>query len=259
MEISEGVKQYLDDLLRTYSDELKSEIEDLKLLVSKKNEQIRELNEKVIEVVQRNVQVSDELNQLRERSYVKIDDLEQYGRKNSLRIEGIAVADKETSSQLTDKVVATLNSMGAAVTSSDFFRLHRSGKPHTKGGRRVAQTIVRFQSWEARTRAYKTRFFGTSEERKERPYFVRQDLTKRRLSLLNSAQNALHDHPFAHAYSDGECNLLAVNRSTKEKFRFNTTFELHEALGRINAFNYIPPPDCEQEQRALLHSAPERS
>ena len=165
--------------------------------------------------------------------YTKIDDLEQYGRKNSLRIEGIEISDNETNAILTQKVASTLHSMGAEVTPSDFFRLHRSGKPHTKGGRRIAQTIVRFTSWAARSRALKTRYFGTSEERKARPFFARLDLTKRRLALRNSAQASLVNHPFAHAYADGECGLLITNRDTKEKHRFNTPQELDSALACI--------------------------
>ena len=143
-EISEGVKLYLDNLLRSSTAELKSEIDCLKALISQKNEQIVSLNTKVVEVVQRNVELSIELKDLRDDVVVKIDDLEQYGRKNSLRIEGVAIADKESNEQLTKKVIDTLNEMGANVTSEDIFRLHRSGKPYTRGGRRVAQTIVRF-------------------------------------------------------------------------------------------------------------------
>ena len=235
-EISEGTKPYLDNLLRTTTAELKSEIDALKLLINTKNEQISELNDKVVQVVKQNVNLSSEVKRLTDNVFVKIDDLEQYDRKNNIRIEGIELSENETNAQLTKKVTDTLNSMGAEVTASDYFRLHRSGTPHTKNGKKIAQTIVRFRSWAARSRAYKTRYFGTDAERKARPFFVRQYLTKRRLNLLSAAQNALSDHPIAHAYVDSENNLLIINRSSKEKCRFNTSFELHEVLDRIDAF-----------------------
>ena len=235
-EISDGVKLYLDNLLRASTAELKSEIDGLKSLINQKDEQIADLSTKVVGVVQRNVELSSELKTLRDDMEERIDDLEQYGRKNSIRIEGISITDSETNLQLAEKVVNTLNEMGAAVTQEDFFRLHRPGKPHMKDGRRVAQTIVRFRSWAARARACGTRYSGTKEERSKRPSFVRPDLTKRRLSLLAAAQSALKDHDHAHAFVDGECNLIITNRSAKRKHRFNTQYDLHEALRAVDDY-----------------------
>ena len=211
----------------------------MKTIVNNKNELIEQLSGKVVAVVQRNVELSDEIQHLRESTYMHLDDLEQYGRKNSLRIEGIEVSEMETNAQLTEKVAKSLNSMGANVSPSDFFRLHRSGKTHTKNGRRVAQTIVRFQSWAARSRAFKTRYANPDETHGQvrvRPQFVRLDLTKRRLSLLEKAQSALKNHPQAHAYADAECNLLVVIRETKERFRFNSPYELDKALSCVERF-----------------------
>ena len=68
-EISDGVKQYLDNLLRTTTAELKAEIDSLKSLLSKKNDQIDDLNAKVVQVVQRNVEIADELYHMRNRVY----------------------------------------------------------------------------------------------------------------------------------------------------------------------------------------------
>ena len=93
-----------------------------------------------------NIELWAELKHVRENCDVKINDLEQYGRKNMMRIEGIELSDDESPTQLTKKVTDTLNSMGAEVTAEDFFRLHRSGRAHMKNGRRVAQSIVRFKS-----------------------------------------------------------------------------------------------------------------
>ena len=83
-DISEETKQYLDNLLRASTAALKSEIDDLKLLVNQKNEQITELSNKVIEVVQRNVELTNQLATVTEVLDTKIDDLEQYNRKNNI-------------------------------------------------------------------------------------------------------------------------------------------------------------------------------
>ena len=249
-ELSEGVKEYLNKLLQSYTADqrkataeltslLSAQIDELKSIVNEKNQLIEQLSEKVVSVVQRNVELSGELQHLRESTHVGVDDLEQYGRKNNLRIEGIVVGDEETPAQLTAKVAETLNAMGAEVTPDDFFRLHRSGKTRMVDGRRVAQTIVRFRSWAARTRAFTTRYAKTGETRevvRARPHFVRLDLTKRRLLLLDNAQSKLRNHDHAHAYADSECNLLVVIRDTNEKYRFNTTRELNHALSCVERY-----------------------
>ena len=89
----------------------------------------------MIHVARRNVELACDVKTLREDHAIKIDDLEQYGRKNSLRIEGIALSDNETNAQLTKQVAESLNEMGAKVTPNDFFRLHRSSKPFIRNGR----------------------------------------------------------------------------------------------------------------------------
>ena len=130
---------------------------------------------------------------------IQIDDLQQYSRKYSLHIEGIEMMENETNVMLSKKVEETLNSLGANVSSADFVRLHRSSQPRKmKNGRTVAQTIVKFRNWSARSSAYETRFVGTWEPRKKRPCFVRLDLTKRRLGLMKHARDLLADLPSIH-------------------------------------------------------------
>ena len=82
----------------------------------------------------------------------------------------------------------------------------------------------------SRSSAYLTRFAGSRDERKKKPYFVRQDLTKRRLVLLGIAQSALKDHPTTHADANADCRLFLLNRTTKQKTFFNTEVELMQAL-----------------------------
>ena len=257
-EISEGVKQYLDSIievlkleltnlrvsvesknkqiadLKTTTDDLKEAIVNLRGTVAAKNKQITDLNVKVTDSIRRNVQLASKVSDINESLSTRIDDLEQYGRKSSLRVEGIEVSPGETNAALTEKVEHALNALGAKVNSSDFVRLHRSGRPHkAKDGRQVAQCIVRFRNWNARSRAYDTHFDGSFEERKKKPYFVRLDLTKRRLDLLKKAQNLFEHHPTAHALADSECRLLVKNRETGAKNFFNTPAELNDIIAAM--------------------------
>ena len=181
--------------------------------------------------MQRSVELSEELRFTREQLEIKIDDNEQYTRKDSLRIEGIDITDGETHQALGTKIVQSLNKLGAKVSLTDFHRYHRSGGRRTLAdGRVVAQSIVRFNNWPARTRALKASLDGKREERVLRQQFVRVDITKRRLALLKDAQNALRNHPVAHAFANSECILKVKNRSDAREYAFNSHAELSGIL-----------------------------
>ena len=77
-DISDAAKQYLVNLLSTHTSELKNEIDELKSMINKKNDQIDELSTKIVDVVRRNVELSEELRSTREQLEIKIDDGEQF-------------------------------------------------------------------------------------------------------------------------------------------------------------------------------------
>ena len=110
----------LAELLRSTADELKSEfratvakltatIDELKQSIDQKNELIRDLEQRVTTVVQRNVVLSGELSEMQNHISnvveVRIDDQEQYSRKPCLRIEGIEQVPGETNDILATNVV----------------------------------------------------------------------------------------------------------------------------------------------------------
>ena len=244
-EISEGVKAYLLKLTEGLSAQIKS----LQDNIITKDQRIIDLSENVTQVVHRNLELTSELHELRQefktmqnkyskldKKYnqleIKVDDGQQYQRKQNLRIEGIEILDRENNDKLEAKVVSTLNDLGADIKKTDIFRLHRSGKKHRakKDGVLVAQTIVRFRNWPARRRAYLANQKAKSKKSREH---IRLDLTARRLALLDEARDALDDHPFAHAYADAECNLLVKDRNADAKYYFNSHPELVTALSYV--------------------------
>jgi hypothetical protein len=235
IEISDGVKKYLEQM----NAELKSELLTLKEEINQRNEHISHLEERVVQVVQQNVKLAADLhvtNKKFDALDIKLDDLEQYGRKMCLRVEGIEVKEKESNSNLTTKVIDCLNEIGANVSQSDFSRLHRSGKPIMRDGRLVAQTIVKFTSWQARSRVFATRFSGTHDERMARKCFVHLDLTKRHLGLLQKAQVLLKKHPFAHVYANADCKLIIYDRVASRKYFFNDELEMEKVISTIDSF-----------------------
>ena len=242
-DISDGTKTYLENLVGG----LRQEITELRSLIQEKNERINtlevnlevsvtrinSLEENVVESVRRNILLASKISELEESVNVRLDDGEQYSRKDSLRIEGIEYTSGETNASLKAVVIKSLNNLGAKVSQTDIFRLHRSSKPRTlTNGLTIAQTIVKFTNWSARSKAYGTRF-GSWEERKKRPVYVNVDRTKRRLGLLARARDALKDHSHAHAYANGECRLIVRNRAEKKDHPFNTNAELDGILSSL--------------------------
>ena len=92
-EISDAVKTYLENLVSG----LKTEIAGLRSLLEEKDERIATLEDGVVDAVQRNVALAAKVDELAEDMSVRLDDYEQYSRKDSLRIEGICYEKGESS------------------------------------------------------------------------------------------------------------------------------------------------------------------
>jgi hypothetical protein len=123
--------------------------------------------------------------QLRERDVVtanRIDDLEQYQRRNNLRIFGIP----ESSGEDTDKIVMDLckEKLKLEITSDRIERSHRVGAGPTPAGSdtRPRAILVRFTSYRDRRAVFveKRQLKGTG-------IVVREDLTRKRMELFRSA------------------------------------------------------------------------
>ena len=203
-------------------------IEALEMKANSQDERIRSLENQLLQSTASNIALRSEMSVLR----VGIDDQEQRGRKMSLRIEGLEYKRNETDQELRADIVAKLNEFEANITDEDICRAHRTARPKKDRDSPtiVAQTIVRFRSWGARTRAYRAKFYSKANQKREQ---INCDLTKRRLDLLNRARSILGKHPVAHVYADAECRLLLKIRPTDEKIPFNNEAELQSAIAKI--------------------------
>ena len=176
--------------------------------------------------------------QLRRRlddSEVAHDDLENYGRRMNIRIEGIEYDNDETPDQLYEKVKGCLQEVDINVKKTDIVRFHRSGPPQRKQGRpTTAQTIVKFVRWDKRSRAH----YANKRARQGNMSFrIHNDLTKRRFDLLAKARerlNALYPddpNPPAFAYTDVNSNLKV--RRGREMFNLNTEQDLSDIMRQL--------------------------
>lgn len=134
------------------------------------------------------------------------DHLEQYSRRNSIRISGI----KELPSENTDEIVLQIvKAVGSDIVLGDIDRSHRVGKPNPRKPRDV---IVKFATYRARQKVYRSRALL-----KDKGYpntFINEDLTRRRSSMLFKARQLVKNGTFIGAWSsDG--NILVRDADSK--------------------------------------------
>ena len=109
----------------------------------------------------------------------KNDALEQYSRRESVRIFGVTDVQNESSEQTEEKVLKVFEDMGAAVTGADISACHRVGKP--KHGRRAV--IVRFTSRKSRQMVM-TKKRNLRDKPAYDKVYINDDLTPLRQKLL---------------------------------------------------------------------------
>ena len=109
---------------------------------------------------------------------LKYDRLEQYGRRNSIRVRGIPEPEDASSSEDTDHVVIDLGStLNIPITSADIDRSHRVGD-RDRGHRDI---LVKFIKFENKLNFMKARM---SLKTKKPGVYINEDLTKPRVRLF---------------------------------------------------------------------------
>ena len=179
---------------------------------------------------------------------VKHDDLENYGRRLNVRVEGIPYEKNETEDQLLGKIKSNFAKVDIVLDDRDVVRYHRSAKPReNKQGTLCAQTIIKLVGWKARRAAH---YANKLAREKKLGVRFHNDLTKRRYLLLAHARgeidrfypeqkrreldarardvNGERDDTKVFAYCDVNSNLVV--RRGKDAWPFNTEEELGDIL-----------------------------
>ena len=189
-------KRVVEKLQSAMIEKLTGEVEHLKGLVTRRDEKIKELEEKT------------------ECSIIRNDDLEQYSRRNSLRISGVTQSQDEDVEKEILTMFNTKMQVTPPITTADIDRAHRTGTVTEKSGPRAI--IVKFATYRARQRVYASRsMLGPPDKRRkpgdpwnrkqnegattERPPYaqaiwVNEDLTLQRSALLYKARQKKKPH-----------------------------------------------------------------
>jgi len=140
------------------------EIDKLKTIISQKDDAIMKLEERVSILEDQN------------------DELEQYSRRNSLRVSGIPEDDdKDCYTHVLDTLNHHLPCLSEPITITEIDRLHRCGKRRTDG--RPRNVLIKFTSYQNRQKVMTKR-----SALKGSNIFLNEDLTKKRNNLLYSAR-----------------------------------------------------------------------
>ena len=145
-----------------------------KMLTSGLENQVAELKDLILEKDQMINQLKDDVKQLE----VKCDGLEQYSRRNSLRIYGIDEKEGESPAEIVLDLVN--KDMDLNIEPAALDRVHRVGKRQEARGSRPL--LVKFSTYRDRDRVYRAK--ARLKERKLGHIYVNEDLTRTPTQLL---------------------------------------------------------------------------
>ena len=111
------------------------------------------------------------------------EELEQYGRRLCVRIDGVPTVDNETSDEVLDKVKSLIKETSCDIPDVVIDRAHRTGKGYNdkKSNARCKSIIARFTTFKHRTMFYHSRANLKNNVK------LKLDLTKNRYKIFTKA------------------------------------------------------------------------
>ena len=148
-------------------------------IIKEQAEQLQEKSQQIAELERKIENMSTELTKVKS----SLNDVEQYGRRNSLRFSNLGLDPKLPEVELTKQVTFINDRMlvnGPILSESDIERCHPIGRPRTNS---PSQIIVKFSSYHT-----KKRVFGANSRLRNSKMFVSEDLTRMKFSLVKKLQ-----------------------------------------------------------------------
>ena len=195
------------------------------------DDQFEKLSTRVVESVMSKMNaklksLEDENSKLRERVVTlenQMDAANQYSRRNSLRISGVAVPTNlaPMSKEDTDQyVIKMCHDMGVDMSINDLDRSHRTGKERHNKPRDI---LVKFATYNARKRLYQAR--SSAKDKGYSDIYVNEDLTFVRSRLLFLARQLVKSKSLSQAWThDGTILLKTTGSETIHRVNNETEF-----------------------------------
>ena len=148
--VNKAIEKFKIDVMQPMLKHKDDEIKTLKSEIEEKNKRIGDLESKVVNL---------------EKSH---NDLEQYGRRQSIRLNNVPLPDVADCEQVVLNVLNKAMPVHEKINADEIERCHPIGKPNRKGNRQV---IVKFLSYKTKARVYGARF-------NLKNIYMSEDLTK---------------------------------------------------------------------------------
>ena len=204
--------------------ELGLKIVKLEEKVTTNEETIARLDE-IVSLLEGKIVYLETQNKLKAR---KLDDLQQYSHRESLRFNGFQTKQNEFIEYCEKRVKQFIrNTLKVEVDENYFNRIHRIGQKYRcDDGKECQQIIVKFKGFIPRTIVHRAR-------KHKSDISVQLDLTKRRYDLLKEARTRIKGaDSVEYAFADINCSLGLRLKNGRFKF-FNSSEELDMALAEV--------------------------
>lgn len=139
------------------------------------------------------------------------DRLEQYTRRNSVRVAGIP---EEIGEDATAKVLHLVNqdmNLDPPLVLSEIDRIHRVGKPKSGPGARPRSILVKLATYRSRKRIMDKR--ASLKQTHLSHVFINEDLTSKRATLLYKARRLKHSRVIKDAWTGDGTILIKDNQN----------------------------------------------
>ena len=221
--------QFINEMNKQIQKIVEVELNKLSVVYEKRTaaleSELNSLQEQINNLEEQNKGFIERENSLNEKLESSMDDVEQYSRRQSLRVFGIPREDNETAEDVVVKVHDIIKEINCDVSINLIDRAHRVGKNRE-------DILVKFCSFRDRTRVYKARkSCQESEDYKDVRFAL--DLTVKRYTLLRDARNFTeHNGKVKFVYPDINCNLRLHPTVGAEK-AFNSMDELNKIVDEL--------------------------
>lgn len=155
-----------------------------------------------------------------------LDNLEQYGRRTSLRFHNVPKPGTDEGNTDTESAVISIcEKMGVTITSDDIDRSHPIGRPNRNN---KLQIICKFKTWKA-----KNKVFSAKKELKNNSdkIFITEDLTRYRQSIVSKLIEAKKRKSILSFWTfDGRIYIKMEKNG--EKLEVTSLDEIHRLFNR---------------------------
>ena len=176
--------------LKKSVDTIVTQFEEYEKDRQEKEAEINSLKEKVDSVTKQNEELERQLVDQEKR----LDEQEQYTRRNCLLIHGVEEKNNEDTDQVSLDIFN--KDLNLEVSQTDLDRSHRLGKPRASGGK-PRPIIVKFSHYNVRNSVFKNK-----KKLKGKGVAITESLTKKRMDALTKAKD---EHGFNNVWTlDGK-------------------------------------------------------